>query len=580
MLHSLPMRRAMTVTSRLIISSIVSVTLAGCGRARTEAAPARVDRLFAQWNVPASPGCSVAISRKGSVLYAHGYGMASVELNVPITPATVMGAASISKQFTAMSVLLLAQRGTLSLDDDVSKYIPEWADRADHVTIRHLLTHTSGLREGFSLLGLAGQNPFADENEAMVRMMARQQGVDSAAGTEFQYNNGAYNLLGSIVKRVSGQSLRDFEQENIFKPLGMSRTQIRDSAGLVIPNRSSGYTQDTGGLRATSEVLGVVGNAGLYTTPGDLLRWEQNFTDPRVGTSELLAAMQTPVVLNNGKPAPYGFGFFLESYRGLRTVEHSGSDRGISANLIRFPDQNLAIALLCNSDAINPIDLTQQVADIYLEGAPGLTPRAAESAPAATVNLPESELRARAGLYRNSSASTPATTAWGGIPDLEISERGGKLIGHSYYSDDADFDLTMSDERRVRSPGGSMFEFAPTAAAHPQEWRVTGTNGGGEAVFELVNVQPQPAELTAFASEYWSGELQAEYGIALRDSALAIRQPGTGEVSLVAFAKDTFVGSGVGIVKFFRDARGAVAGFTISRYNVRNVRFERVKPAE
>src|SRR5215469_9417606 len=198
--------------------------VASCDRPRPNPSAA-VDQLFAAYNTPQSPGCSVAISRNGTEVYAHGYGMADLEWNMPITPTTVMGAASISKQFTAMSIVLLAERGKLSFNDDVSKYIPDWADHEHHVTIRQLLNHTSGLREGFSLLGMAGQS---QSNEAMERMLARQRGVNTPACTEFDYNNGAYNLLATIVKRVSGQSLRDFAEANIFKPLGMTHTQFRD----------------------------------------------------------------------------------------------------------------------------------------------------------------------------------------------------------------------------------------------------------------------------------------------------------------------------------------------------------------
>ena len=191
----------------LVLTTLAIAVLGGCKQSSSGPSSTLVDQLFAEYNNPRSPGCSVAISRNGAIVYEHGYGMADLEWNIPITPTTVMGAASISKQFTAMSILLLAQRGKLSLDDDVSKYVPDWADHEHHVTIRHLLTHTSGLREGFGLLGLAGQS---QSNEAMERMLARQRGVNTPAGTEFVYNNGAYNLLASIVKRVSGQSLRDF----------------------------------------------------------------------------------------------------------------------------------------------------------------------------------------------------------------------------------------------------------------------------------------------------------------------------------------------------------------------------------
>lgn len=194
----------------LIITVVLGSTialLAACRPPSTESLAARVDTLFTEWNRTDSPGCSVGISHNGTLVYEHGYGMGNLELGVPITPTSVLGAASISKQFTAMSILLLAERGQLSLDDEVRKYIPEWADREHHVTIRHLLNHTSGLREGFALLGWAAPGDGSvDTNTAMVPMLARQRGRNFVPGSEFQYNNGGYNLLGSIVKRVSGQS--------------------------------------------------------------------------------------------------------------------------------------------------------------------------------------------------------------------------------------------------------------------------------------------------------------------------------------------------------------------------------------
>jgi len=556
------------VTVHSLSCTLIFVALIGCGRSRNDSVSIKVDQLFAQWNKGGSPGCSVGISRNGSVLYEHGYGMANVELGVPITPASVLGAASISKQFTAMSILLLAQRGKLALDDDVSKYIPEWADHEHHVTIRSLLNHTSGLREGFSLLGMAGQDPFADQNEAMIHMLARQRGVNFAAGTEFQYNNGGYNLLGSIVKRASGQSLRLFADANIFKPLGMTRTQFRDDAGLVIPNRASGYTQDANGVRATSEAVGVVGNAGLYTTPGDLLLWERNFDDVRVGTPEIVASMQKPPNLASGKASEYGFGLFMEKYRGLRTVEHSGGDRGISANLVRFPDKKVAIALLCNSDAINPIVLTQKIADIYLEDAPGLAP-GAESLPARRVNVSNRDLAVRAGAYVSGSDERPDC--------VQISVRDGKLIFHSFYGDDVDFDLVPIDANRARGPGETIFEFVPAAAGHRQEWHVPGS-GGRPEVLQLVSFTLPAGELSSFAGEYRSEEIKATYGIVVKDSGLFVQLPGMADTPLRPFAKDTFVG--VGVVRFLRDARGAVTGFTTSRYNLRGLRFNRVRQAE
>ena len=241
----------------------------------------------------------------------RGYGMANLELRVPITPASVFHVASVSKQFTAMSVLLLSQRGKLLLDDEVRKHIPEWADHGNRLTIRHLLTHTGGLRDVFLLRELAPPpTGSGDMNDEIAALLARQRALNFAPGSEFQYSNSGYALLATIVKRVSGQSLRAFADANIFKPLGMTQTHVHDDPRMIVPSRASGYHRDAGGVQvAPHPDLGrLVGTTALHTTARDLLRWLDNLGDARVGDAALLAAMQTPAVLTGGDKSSYGFG--------------------------------------------------------------------------------------------------------------------------------------------------------------------------------------------------------------------------------------------------------------------------------
>ncbi len=329
--------RMSDVTKRMIaacgvLAAVAIVSSSGCTSSPAESVTVRVDALFAEWNRSDSPGCSLGVSRGGAVVYERGYGMANLELGVPNTPASVFHVASISKQFTAMSILLLAQRGQLSLDDEVRTYIPEWADHESHLTIRHLLSHTGGLRDGFALLGLAApRNDGVDVNDALVRMLARQRTLNFTPGTEFQYSNSGYTLLADIVKRVSGRSLRAFADANIFRPLGMMHTHVHDDPAMIVPNRASGYTRDANGLHAAvhADLGHLVGTTGLFTTAGDLLRWEQNFADVRVGDPALVAVMQTPTIPAGWPDGSwYGFGLEIGRYRGLRTVGHGGGDPG------------------------------------------------------------------------------------------------------------------------------------------------------------------------------------------------------------------------------------------------------------
>jgi CubicO group peptidase (beta-lactamase class C family) len=562
--------RLVIVVSAVVITAMVTGSLLACATSPTRSASARVDQLFAEWNTHDSPGCSLAVSRNGTTLYEHAYGMANLELDIPLTPASVLSAASISKQFTAMSIVLLAERGQLSLDDDVTKFVPEWADHQNHVTIRHLLTHTSGLRDGFALLGWdIPSDGRVDTNDAIVAMLARQRGVNFAPGTQYQYNNGAYSLLGTIVKRVSGRSLRTFASENIFKPLGMTSTYFRDDPAMIIPNRASGYTRDASGVRQASEAVGPVGNAGLYTTARDLLLWERNFTDARIGTSTLLATMQTPTTLSGGKTTGYGFGLAVGQYRGMRTIEHAGSDHGVAANLVRYPDQGLSIALLCNLDTIEWNGLTQRVADIYLADVLAPPSPSAEAPPSPPVTLPVDELAGTAGLYRLSSNDDVF---------VRVFVRDGKLIGRNFYTDDTDFDLTPVSANRVLFRSG-MLEFAPAAAGVPKQWQVLDGNGQQVAALKSAAFAPSTDDLRPLAGDYISHEIDVTYSIAVRNSDLVIQPPGRADILLQPFARDTFAGPSVGSVQFLRDALGAVKGFTVSRDNARRVRFDRLNRA-
>ena len=280
------------VVTATVASSTVGTVPGRSSQADTASIEARVDRLFARWQTSDSPGCSVGVSRGGATVLERGYGRASLELGVPITPESVFHVASVTKQFTAMSVLLLARDGRLSIDDDVRRHLPEWAGPSG-VTIRHLLTHTGGLRDAFLLIEMAAPETSRSMHDQLVGLLARQRGLSEEPGRRYAYNNGGYVLLAEIVKRVSGQSLRAFADARIFRPLGMRQSHLHDDVAEVVPKLATGYTRGgDGALRVAPQPGGIVGNAGLFTTVGDLLRWQRNFTAPRVGDAALIASME------------------------------------------------------------------------------------------------------------------------------------------------------------------------------------------------------------------------------------------------------------------------------------------------
>jgi CubicO group peptidase (beta-lactamase class C family) len=567
-------KKPVTLQATIVSTALASVMLADCRPSPADSRPASVDALFAEWNRSDSPGCAVGISRNGIVRYEHAYGMASLELGVPITTESVFPVASISKQFTAMSVVLLADQHRLSLDDEVRKYIPELPDYGTPITIRQVLNHTSGLREGFILLGWAAPGDSReDPNEAVLRVLSRQRGLDFSPGTSFRYNNGGYNLLGSLVRRVSGQSLAAFADANIFKPLGMTHTHFHDDPDLVVRNRVSGYWRDDRGLHPGTEAPGVVGNAGLHSTVGDLLRWEQNLAEPKVGTPALIAEMQTPGALVDGSRTTYGFGLVVGDYRGQRVVHHGGGDRGISTWAVRYPDQGLSIAVLCNLDTIPTQSLAQQIADLYLSDASPPVPQqvlARTNALKAAGQGRRASVSDKTGLYRE--ASTDAA--------MSIADRNGALVAHNYSGDDFDVELTPVNENVFRWPNSSVLvEFEPIPGGHDEmECRIT-NDGQVLERYQRTAFSPTARDLQALGGEYTSQELDVTYRLEGRDSGLVVKAPGRADISLQPLGRDMFAGSSVGTLKLLRDARGTVTGFTMNRFIVRGVRFERLKRA-
>jgi len=361
----------------------------------------QVDKLFAPWDRTDSPGAALAVIKDGKIIYERGYGMAKLEDDLVMTPSKVFDIGSVSKQFTAACVAILALRGKLWLDDDVRKYIPELPTYERPLTIRHLLHHTSGLRDYNVLLSLAGFRPDADcpTVEEALAVICRQKNLNYLPGEEYSYTNTGYFLLGLIVERVSGQSLNQFAQENIFRPLGMKNTLFQDDHSQIIKNRASGYSPKGEGFRLDLSNWDEVGDGNVYTTVEDLYLWDQAFYNFSLGR-ELMDLLHTQGILNNGQKIDYAFGLVISSYRGLRTVSHGGSWAGYRANLLRFPDQRFSVICLSNLSTFNPSAISLKIADIYLvdyfkEEAPKAKPQEIKPFP-----LPEKVLQEKSGNYK------------------------------------------------------------------------------------------------------------------------------------------------------------------------------------
>jgi CubicO group peptidase (beta-lactamase class C family) len=530
----------------------------------------RVDQLFARFDRPDSPGCALGVVKDGKLIYKKGYGMANLEHDVPISPTTVFHVASASTQFTAMSVLLLARQGKLRLDDDVRKYLPELPAYQATITIRQLIHHSSGVRDRIDLTAIAGRD--ADEvykEDDVIELLARQKETNFKPGSRRIFSNSGYALLAAIVKRASGKSLRQFANENIFNPLGMSNSGFQDEGAMIVKNRAADYLfNNEGGFQMKASNVASVGDGGLFTTVEDLFLWDQNFYQDKLGGPELINQFLTPTTLDDGEKTNYAFGLAVDNYKGLKTIAVGSDFLGYRAELLRFPDQKFSVICLCNFNRVGPNSIARQVADIYL--ADQFKPQGGgEGQPekAKYIQMPEQELKDKTGVYLDAALRRFWT--------LDVED--GKLA--------------------VSATNGMRFRIAPVSATEFREFEVPvrvdvrfQNRGEGERPlmhlsidrqksysFEPVKlVVPTPAELAEYAGEYYSDEVQASYKIGVENGRLVVTARRAPNLVLAPALKDEFLFAGFNF-DFTRDPQNKVNGFLMDTERSINVRFVKRK---
>ena len=423
-------------------------------------APAEsVDAVFARWTA-ASPGCAVGVGVKGRSVLERAYGMADLEHDVRNAPDTIFEAGSVSKQFTAAAVLLLARDGKLSIDDPVRKYIPELPDYGVPLTIRHMLTHTSGLRDWGEVAGIAGwpRGKRVHTHAHVLDIVSRQKALNFTPGTNWSYSNTGYNLSAILVSRVSGKPFAEFSRERIFAPLGMTRTSWRDDYTRIVKGRAIAYEPAGDGYREDMPFENVHGNGGLLTTVGDLLRWNENFVTPKIGDQAFIAEEQTVGKFNDGRAHDYAFGLYVRPYRGVDEVSHSGSTAGYRAYLARYPKQHVSVAVLCNAGNANATQYAHAVAEAYL-GSAIAAPAAGQGAgggrgnQAASSEKPSAtDLAAFAGRYESDEAETAFDVVLEG-DDLVLKRRPDTVLRMRPISKEAFAVPTLGTVTFVRDGG-------------------------------------------------------------------------------------------------------------------------------
>jgi CubicO group peptidase (beta-lactamase class C family) len=524
--------------------------------APTSVAPQRIDELFAAYNRPQSPGCSVGVIRDGAFIFQKSYGEASLELNVPLTSKSVFYMASLSKQFTAASVVLAAEQGFLSLDDDVRKYLPELRDYGTRITLRQMLHQTSGFRDFLDLTYLSGRDISSlSSPDDVLTLIARQKGWNNVPGEEFVYSNSNYFLLGMVVKRATGKSLAEFAAANIFQPLGMKHTLFYDDNGVVIPDRVAAYGPGKDGkfLVDWSTTYDIVGGGGLMSSVDDLLLWDGAFYSNKLGKGTLIRELETPGTLNNGTQINYGMGLWLSEYRGLKIVEHSGGTFGYRTELLRFPDQQFSVAALCNVEDADVEGLARKISDLYLDQR--LKPEAHDvdgkdyKTSDSPAELAGTYFDHRKHMIYTFTAADGSLMAWG-----------AKLrrLGSSEFSD------LVGNPIVFKRQNGTM-----TATLTLQ----------GEIFFSgdrVSEVHLNEATLKASAGDYHSDELDTTYKMSLVKGVLSLQIGTQPAVSLNPVTSNEFQAGEYGTIVFQRSG-DHVSGLTFYSQRSRGISFRKLE---
>lgn len=527
-----------------------------------------VDAIFAAWNTPDSPGCALAVIQDGELLFGRGYGMADLERSVPISPASAFDIGSTGKQFTAMLIAILARQGMLSLDDSLHKYIPEMPIYAQLVTIRHLMQHTSGLRDYTTLMHLSDMHfeNFYYEDE-LLDLICRQKEPNFKPGEEFLYSNTGYFLLGVIAQRITGKPFPQLLREQILEPLGMQATDFNDDAKRIVKNRAIGYSpKEGGGFCTEMSFCGGYGDGAIITTVEDLFLWDQNFYHNKLGDGgqELIQEMLTTGELNSGERLDYAFGLFLRDYRGLRMVSHGGGWAGYRSEFLRFPDQKLSVVCLSNLTSANPSRLAEQVADLYLADRLAEEEKCSGKEETEFPGLSTDQTQSIIGFYRNQKA--------GNI--LELSAEEGKLVGEV---SGLSFQLVATGSTRFKAIETPYDVQIDVEQSHHEDIPKLAVRieGGKPAWYLKIRTIPiAPSQLADYVGDYRSDEVNTTYRILLDEGQLFLRRGYADREVLGPVTQDLFT-SGFMDLQFERAEQDRVCGFRLGAGRVRDLWFLR-----
>ena len=522
-----------------------------------------VDSIFAGWNNPDTPGCALGIIKNGELVYAKGYGLANMEYDIPISASSVFRIGSTSKQFTAACIVILEEQGKLTLDDRLKSFFPDFPDYAEKISIRHLLNHTSGIRDYLQiayLRGLSGDAHYTDTD--IMHWLVRQSDLNFNPGEEHLYSNSGYWLLGQIVKEVSGINMADFARKEIFEPLGMTDTHFHNDHTRIVKNRASGYAPTANGrFRISMTTLNMIGDGGIFTTINDIKKWDDAFYNSTVLGETFWNTMTQQGVLNKGEVINYASGLIVGEYKGLKTIRHGGAFVGFRAELLRFPDQRLTIAVFANRADANASMKANQVADVMLKGQFIEAVDEQDEGQKREVAAEEFQLNQLIGDYEIQP---------GIVFNLTI--KNDSLHAIQTWNNVA-YKLVKTKGNTFQIPGEESISFTFLDLKEGQTQTLSIIQGGSETKAQRkAEADLSGIDLNDYTGSYFSDELDVTYHFELENGVLQARVGNTqSTMGCTLSDRDQFT-TVIGLLRFKR-TDGVISGFELDSGRVKNLKF-------
>lgn len=547
----------------LLSLSLILIVFLACAQPGEKELQKQIDALASSLVKPGQPGATIAVAKGDKIIFSKGYGSANPEYDIPNTPSTVFHVASVSKQFTAFAIAMLAEQGKISLDDDIRKHLPELHDFGHTITIKHLVHHTSGLRDQWNLLALAGWrlDDVITKNQVL-RLISHQQDLNFKPSEEFSYCNTGYTLMGEIVARVSGKSFPEWCSENIFKPLKMDNTLFYDDHEKLVKNRSYSFHESPDGIKKSVLSYANAGATSLFTTTEDLVKWSNNFYTMKVGNTRVMKQMEERGILTKGDTIAYAFGQSIGDYKGLKTISHSGGDAGYRSFLLRFPDQQYSIVVLSNMGSFVPGRLAYQIADVCLKGVLKEEVKKVEDNKTGPFKVSDALLKLYEGEYQLTGEMV-----------VTVKNDNGKLTAQA--TGQTSFPLTASSETDfIFDPAGIRMTFPKTQDTPAPEFTL---HQGGQTLVakRLKPFDRNSVQLLDYTGTFYSAELQTSYTLRVVDNELMAEHIRHEPVELIPKAPDNFSTDAwfMSSIEFARNTEGKISGLKVSSGRVKNVRF-------